>query len=373
MNQTVRVGQMIPDVLHNSPVVPIDSQVQLNYSDFYRHEYPMVWRHARAKGLMDSYYLSSPLRLTQLPTKDDEFELPPMSEAEWKWRIRDSALSAAERSGIGFSVVEEMCAQFGAAEPKLHVGQVVSNGHDIAKLPTGTVVYSAHPDAIDVFRVWVVNNGMLTPMLGTPEGRPHGYPVVIHSIPEEQATLPLVPWPEKPATLEELAAISMRAWRVGKVFKHRQSWCGVFETTLTALGIDDKTAELVKENVYGPGDVLDREHARMLPEGSLLWHVWRNRHAAAVYIRDDGARTKSRTRRVWGFNDDSENSHDVMTVVQTPDQEMVWRVNGGVLTRMPNGVVFVKDEVTTVLDDTERYNLHTWLQYTIRSFPVVAA
>jgi hypothetical protein len=181
-----------------------------------------------------------------------------------------------------------------------------------------------------------------------------GQPVVIHTLPgfvDGEG--------EPPAATKTLAEIALKAWRVGKVYKKRQSWCSVFETTLYALGIDESivTTE-TGESAAGPGDELSKEQAAALPEGSLLWWAWRNGVGAAVYRRDNTARNKARTRRVWGTNDDGENSHERMIVVSTPSEGTVWNVSARALALMPDGVRFVdprNNQVTTLDDDARRH------------------
>jgi hypothetical protein len=354
--RTVRIGERFPDPIHNGISMPVDSVVStLNRNGpLYRHVAPMCWVAGDGRGQrLDGFHLNTLLWLKQLPS-GEEMELPALSTTQFRWRLRDAALASAERSGVSSRPVIEMCQQFGADVPMLRPGEVVANRIDLSTLPVGSVYYSGHPAKPDMLDVWeVVTAGHHRHILGPKEQRQMGQPVVIHTLPgfvDGEG--------EPPAATKTLAEIALKAWRVGKVYKKRQSWCSVFETTLHALGIDESiVATETGESAAGPGDELSKEQAAALPEGSMLWWGWRNGVGAAVYRRDNTARNKARTRRVWGMNDDGENSHERMIVVSTPSEGTVWNVSARALASMPDGVRFVdprNNQVTTLDDDARR-------------------
>jgi hypothetical protein len=290
--------------------------------------------------------------------------MPRESAEQFLWRLRDTTLAAAERHGVNFNACLRLVAEFGSGAPRLMVGEVVSNGHDIKALPVGSIVYSGHPDKPRWMNVWeMAAHHDLVHVTGTRSDRYAGLPVTIYSMP---GTPELVA--ERPASEEQIARIGLRAWRVGKSYKSSQGWCSVFEHTIRALGIND---ELVAKagTTHGPGDTMTRDEARLLPEGTLLRWEWRNRAAMAVYVREDSASNRSRTRRIWGWEDDNENSHDSMIVCRTPTEPMAWVANGLYLRHMPNGVVFQANHTPEqVLSDETRREISDSYAYYMRGF-----
>lgn len=352
MTLTVIPGQVLPDPAHLANWVPLGTEVTPHRGhadghryplDTYTHEAPRTWidgLEGREMGL--SKYLQ-PLYLCS----ESEVTLPSETEREFRWRLRDAALTAAELNGVSTHGVQEMCRTIGVDEPLLTVGGVVRNAEDLALLDPGAVVYLGHPDRPDTINVWEMGDlGQLQHVLGPHKARPMGAPVVIHSMPSAKPRA----LDEPPISEDQRASIARRAWRVGRVYKQRFGWCGAFESTLLSLGI----YEAADESTLGLTDVVDRARARTLPEGTLLWHQWRGYpNRWGVWIRDDDARNKSRTRRVAGANDDGEQSHDRMTIVAIPEEGFLWRVTGAQLAHMPDGVMF-RGESDTRLDPTTR-------------------
>lgn len=362
MITTVQVGAPFPDLLHLGRLLPIESGVGAHSSVDFTHTAPGVW--TQGSALMDAFYLNSPMRLHRLPGGVKEFELPRESAREFRWRLRDAALSAAERASVQIPPVLRMASEFGADEPLLRVGGVVSSSTDIEKLPYGTIFYTNHPSTANLLGVWEHTVSGDVQLLGH-NRRQAGQPVTIFSAPGLPEVS--VDEPADPATLGEIA---LRAWRIGKVYKSRQSWCSVFENTLLALGITKDNLAAIGAEQYGPGDVVRREHAALLPEGSILWHLWDRKQAFAVYIRDDRmTRNKAHTRRLFGFNDDAtENSHTEMKVLSTPTEPLAWRISGTYLKEFPNGTTFDdRGGALQTLDDETRRSLSSWHSYQIRS------
>jgi hypothetical protein len=180
-----------------------------------------------------------------------------------------------------------------------------------------------------------------------------------------------VPVNEPIAEPKDLALIALRAWRLGKVYKRRNSWCTVFEDTLNALGITKSLLVKAGADYYGPGDFVTRAQAIDLPEGSLLYHHFERRGGFAVYIRDDSrTRNKSRTRKIWGYQDDGANSAPNMVVMRTPTEPLVLRISGNMLEQMPLGVTFTRNsEELVTLDRENRHSLHSWVGYVLKSWP----
>ena len=171
---------------------------------------------------------------------------------------------------------------------------------------------------------------------------------------------------------EALTRLALRVFRVGKTYQRNNSWCSVYDNCLSGLGISDKLFASIGATAKGPGDVVDREGAALLPEGSILWHRWRSGQAFAVYVRDDGARNISRTRRLHGWNDDGGNTHGHMTVVQTPEEPMAWRINGAMAAHLPDGVTVRFNGTDTVMDDSLRSALASnyYIDFPVTGWPL---
>jgi hypothetical protein len=324
---------------------------------------PRTWTSSDSRTRSITPYLGNLMFLCEGP---DEVVLPPVSASEFRWRLRDAALAAADRSGIDHAPVADMLSQFGASAPMLQVGGVVSNRLDIEALPVGSVVYSGHPSTPEVLSVWTRHEDQLRHTYGPDRQRENGQPVTIFSMPDPPQLLS-----EPVADPVTLAKIAVRAWRLGRIFQRKYSWCSVFDQTLLTLGINDAAVAPAGESVRGPGDTLDRAQTAMLPEGSLLWWSFRSRTGFAVYQRDDSARNKSRTRRVFGWEDNGEHSHDRMTVVQTPAEPMLWSLSGYWLARCPDGVQFKQHNTpdVAVLDAVTRADLKHWIGYDVTGWP----
>lgn len=335
---SVRVGEQFPDVLHHGRLLPPGSWI----GQYHRRQYvsvaPGVWAvGSNREPLADTYHLSTPMNLFALP-EGEEIPLPPETVTEFRWRMRDAALGAAERSGVRLPPVLRMAAQFGAPRPLFRPGGIVCSRTDLDALPDGTVFYTGHPEVSRSMTVYEKRADRFVPVLGPERGLRSGIPVTLHEVPG-YTPVDL----GQPASKATLAAAALRAWRIGKVFQQQNSWCSVFETTLTMLGITTETTKVDGEAVLGPGDEVDEVQAGGLPEGSLLWWHYRNGRSFSVYRRVDTARNRARTKRIFGFEDSTDNAHSRMVVVKTPDEPMAWWVSANVLSRMPNGVRFSVD------------------------------
>lgn len=366
MSMTVRLGDQFPDAVHNGETLPLGSIIRPVYADRgdgFERQAPNTWVNIHNRSVVAAGHQLSRHLLLDGAAGATEVTIPPESVERLRWRLRDAALAAAERSGIGFPAVLSMAATFDAPEPMLTVGGVVSNGYDLDHLPVGTVVYGGHPSEPRWMNVWTKGENYLEHTFGPSPARTAGEPVTIFSLPVE-------PTPEPPpADGLALAKAAMRAWRVGRTYQRRYRWCSVFQDTLDSLGITDKgLMRLTGESPHGVGDILDREQVGLLPEGTLLWWRWRRGGGLAVYLRTDEARNKSRTRRVFGFDDNGEQSHDRMEVLQTPDEEMVWTLPGHQLLRLPDGVWFCRpgDSEVLILGSDTRIQVATYLFYSIK-------
>lgn len=365
MISTVKVGDQFPDVAHRSDLLPVGSCISTARSRGERYDQvaPRVWTD-RGKTMIDSYYLSTPLFVQQMGERT-EVVLPPESASNFRWRLRDTALGAGERSGVALGAIQRMCAEFGADTPLFTVGGVVTSRTDIVRLPVGSVIYVGHPDLPKLLNVWeITDGGQMSHRLGPAAGLRTGMPVTIHSIPGY-----LRPPEEEPASEEALARIALRAFRIGKVYQSKQNWCSVFNRCLDGLGINDAMLTSIGAVMSGPGDELRKEQVAGLPEGSVLWHRWRGDQGFAVYVRDDGARGRSKTRRLFGYGDDGSNTHDLMTVVSTPQEPMAWSVTGQQALHFPLGTVLRGVQQFTLTEES-RGTLLTWHTYTVLSVPL---
>ena len=362
MITTVKRGDPFPDIPHRGDLLPIGSQISTSPGgELLLLQAPRTW--TLRDSMMDPYVYSFPLYLRS----DLEVTLPQESVEAFRWRVRDMALGAAERSGVAMPPVHAMAVEFGAPRPLFTVGGVVSNGWDIKQLPVGTIVYSGHPDLPNLMNVWEADGTkQMKHVMGVRGERANGQPVTIHSMPGNHMGEPMPV--SSDAVLNEAA---LRAWRVGKAYKKQQNWCSVFENCLKALGITEQSIGDTSPG-HGPGDELEWEQVAALPEGSILFWSYRNHQAYSVYVRDDGARNRAKTRRVWGWNDNGENSHDRMIVAQTPEEPMAWNCPGWALSSMPANVTFRhRHEVApTVLTEENRHTVELWNYYAIGGFPV---
>ena len=312
---------------------------------------------------MDPYYLNGPSWLREVPDHES-VDIPLESVEQFRWRLRDAALGAAERSGIHIRPVIEMCSAFGATSPLFTVGGVVSSDADIRTLPDGTVFYTGHPDIPQSLSVFERKDGVTTMLMGGRD-RTAGQPTTIYSIPEFRS-----PEISEVADDDTLTRIALRAYRVGKTYQKNNSWCSVFDNCLVGLGITDKIFTTIGATTKGPGDTLTKEQVARMAEGTILWWPWRSGQAFAVYIRDDSARNRSKTRRLHGWNDDGGNTHDTMTVVQTPEEPMTWRMNGVMAVHLPDGVVLRLHGQNLPLDADLRRQLVSYYDYQIQGWPL---
>jgi hypothetical protein len=341
MIRTIRIGDVVPDLLHHGRLLPVGTLIR--YGSIYKHVAPGVWRFGD-RFLTCMCQLTS--RLVSLPDERQEVTLPAESAAQFRWRLRDAAFGSAERSGVDLGPVQGLCEAFGAPTPRLTVGGLVSSHHEALFLPPGSLLYSGHPSYPERFGVFRVerrqpgsplSGSNLRHVFGHNEQR-NGDPMTIYSAPD----LP-VPEEEEAAPEVELAAIALRAWRVGKVFKRRVSWCGSFENSLAAL-----------------------------------YHRWRNGSSFAVYLRDNSGRGTARTKRVAGYEDGrGDNSHEVMTVIRVPGEPMAWSFSGTDLDRLPDGVLYrPSHEVETsptFLDAAARRLIESHWSYLVCDWPGLVA
>ena len=369
MIATVKVGDQFPDVSHRSDLLPVGSMIATHrtHGDRYTQVAPRVWTNQSNNGMIDGYYLTVPLWLKDIGERD-EITLPPESAGHFRWRLRDTALGAGERSGVAIRPIEAMCAEFGADVPYFQVGGIVTSKTDIKRLPTGSVIYAGHPDVPKLLNVWEVGSGgVLVHLMGPAAGLDGGRPATIYSMPGAVQ----VPESEEPASDEALARIALRAFRIGKTYQHRQNWCAVFNNCLDGLGINDSLLSTIGVTTKGPGDELRREEVGRMPEGTILWHRWRVGQAFAVYRREDGTRGVSKTRRLFGVGDDGSNTHDLMTVVSTPEEPMAWTVTGWEMRHFPDGTVVRGSEQFTLDADTRRNRvIENWHTYAVVSVPL---
>jgi hypothetical protein len=366
MIRLVKPGEPFPDLIHHGDLLPLGTTVRIGHSRGapYEKVAPRTWTESSSGTAMDAYYLNGPNWLGRV--EGDEVTIPLESVEAFRWRMRDSALGAAERSGIRIEPIIEMCSAFGAGTPRFTEGGIVSSNVDVRTMPNGTVLYTGHPDVPAQLSVFEIRNQVLTRILGTRDRQP-GVPMTIYSIPGYTPAAP-----EVIADDDTLTRIALRVYRVGKTAQKTNGWCSVFNTCMTGVGITDKVLAKIGATTKGPGDTLDRTEIALLPEGTILWWPWRSGQAFAVYIRDDSARGVSKTRRLHGWNDDGSNTHGHMIVVQTPDEPMAWRINGEMAQHLPDGVFVRLHGTTQVLTDEVRRQMVSYYDYQVQSWPVDA-
>lgn len=364
MIRTVKPGELFPDLIHLSDLLPLGSVVRMGSTrgPAYEQVAPRLWAEDSGSLIaMDAYHLSSPAWLHR--TEGESVDIPLESVEAFCWRLRDTALGAAERHGIGIRPVVEMVQAFGAGTPLFTEGGVISNRVDLDRMPDGSVLYTGHPDRPKTMGVFEVKDSRLTLVMGQRD-RQTGQPMTIYSLPAYTPSAPEV------ADDETLTQIALRAYRVGKTYQKNNSWCSVFDNCMASLGINDRMLSAIGAITYGPGDTLDRDQVARLPEGSILWWPWRSGQAFAVYVRDDSARNRSRTRRLHGYDDDGAHTHGHMIVVQTPDEPMAWRINGSLARHLPDGVTLRVNGVEQALDASAREYLVTYYDYTVTGWPL---
>lgn len=371
MIRTFKVGDPYPDLLHQGTFLPLGAKVTTS-SDRRSFEQlaPGVWRSDLTGDFLHPYFTHLPFRLNFLPDGQEEVRLPGESTGAYLWRIRDAALSAAERSGVHLRPVEELAESIGATEPRFELGHLVGSAHDALKLPQGSLLYTGDPSYPKHFTVYKVRDRRLVKMLG-PDERQGGEPFTLYSAP---GNLPAIPT-EPEASEIDLAKLALKTWRLGKVWKRRQNWCGVFDTALDALGINDASIAATGETSKVVGDMVSRDQAALLPERTLLgWVSSRDPHRWVVFRRDNRhTRNTSRTVRVLGRDGETLNSTPNMLIIKLPNERMQWQVGGSVLQGMPRGTRY-----TAIRDGNEVHELdpdrppHAWYHYRIVDLPGVA-
>lgn len=364
MIRTVKPGELFPDLVHRSDLLPLGSVITVGsaHGPAYEQVAPRTWAEDGGRSPMDAYHLSNPAWLYR--TEGESVDLPLESVEAFRWRLRDTALGAAERHGIGNGPVIEMVAAFGAGTPRFTEGGIISSRIDIDRMPDGSVLYTGHPDKPNMMSVCEKKNGRLVLVMGQRD-RPAGQPMTIYSLPGDTASAP-----EVVADDQTLTQIALRAFRVGKTYQRSNSWCSVYDNCMASLGINDKMLSAIGATTHGPGDTVDRDQAARLPEGSILWWLWRSGQGFAVYVRDDSARNLSKTRRLHGWNDDGAHTHGHMTVVQTPDEPMAWRINGGLAAHLPDEVVLRINGVDQRLSADLRRHLVSYYDYAVTRWPL---
>jgi len=195
--------------------------------------------------------------------------------------------------------------------------------------------------------------------------RGSGQPMTIYSIPGYVPSAPALV-----ADDETLTRIALRAFRVGKTYQRNNSWCSVFDNCLKGLCINDEVLSSIGATTHGPGDTLDPTQIARMPEGTILWWPWRSGRALAVNIRDDESRNRTRTKRLYGWDDDGANTHGHMIVVQTPDEPMAWRINGTMAEHLPDGVTVRIQGADQLLDERTRGQLLSYLDYQVTRWPL---
>lgn len=360
MHTIIKPGQVLPDILHHDPSIPEKAWVGTSRTNrVYSKQGPRSW--GDSGSFVDPYHLvGTPMYLAG----NEEVPITLASPEVFLWRLRDVALAAAERSGVSERTVTEMCSAFGAPEPLLYEGGIVSSHRDMLSLPAGTTLYFGHPSVTTTMSVWEWDGDQLQHLVGRTQHRADGSPLTIHKMPGEHGTPNMEPGDD--ATISRLA---LRAWRVGKTYKSRHGWCSVFENCLHMLGIDNESVATAGTTL-GPGDEVSGEAAiAALPEGTILYHLFRNTEAVAFFIRDNSARNAAKTRRLWGHNDTGRNSTAIMTIVSTPEEAIVGvPCMGSVLRNAPDGTLYHRTGYNTVYtkgDEMRDRVIDHWGHYTI--------
>jgi hypothetical protein len=259
--------------------------------------------------------------------------------------------------------VLDLLGRLGADRPRFGLGQPICNSHDIGFLPDGATLYAGHPSKPKRLTVYRKINGGLLPVLGS-GGRAIGAPLVLY----EADGIDELPTPTQ-ADPKALATAAVRAWRIGKQFKQQQGWCDVFEYTLTALGIDDKTVEQAGEIMTTVGETVSPEQCARLPLGSLLAHNF-DRGGIAIYQRVEGKRNMAQTQRVWGYDDNLRNSNPVMQVIWMPGQQLRYQIAGRYVRALPDGVT-VSGYSRTYTTPVSATDFQDWRVHTITDWPNV--
>ena len=170
MITTVRVGSVFPDIPHNGDALPLGSVIVLDRhsTERYVQEAPRTW--VSGKRIIAPAYLSMPLILADLAGMD-EVALPPESERQFLWRIRDTALATVDRNSNNMPRPADWSRSWGPRNHSSPSGGVVSNSYDLKRLPVDTVVYAGHPSVPSQLNVWTRHEDGLRHTFG-PRPRP---------------------------------------------------------------------------------------------------------------------------------------------------------------------------------------------------------
>lgn len=276
---------------------------------------------AHSGGLMPmTTFSGSRYRILQVGTPD---YVSPLSNQggtfdQFKQRFRSVTYGNARRSGVSIDPLDRAMRTLGVDRYPLRPGSSlhVSDTEGRGALPHGTV---GHYRDTDRMVGW--HGGEWVDLLSTRTGASDE--VVIDHVPGGED----LTWEPSDDDEANVAAFKAEAWTLGLRLKSDNSWCGVFEQTMAALGISQACVEASEEVGY-----LD---VASLPEGTILRYV---KHGVVVlFRRDDASTNPARTVRITS-GVEGHYVEDKMQVVHRPGEAMfVLTHSGPELDAMPVG------------------------------------
>jgi len=228
---------------------------------------------------------------------------PPTWEslAQWQFRYRDNALTAAEQAGVSTRTVLDAMRELGIDDTYFPLGRGVrvANAHDKDRLPVGSLVARGEPEDVSTFGLFVKAQRGWQHILGDYNSN-DGPVEVVSGDPVEWATAP-----GSEAEQAAIADFKARAWRVGWKVKVANRWCESYETYMGRVGLTDEVLQHATFAGITTNEHIAQAMASRLPEGSLLrWHHRTEPGTFTWYIRDDHTTNVSRTRALFGHRPD---------------------------------------------------------------------
>lgn len=259
--------------------------------------------------------LSLPEGTTIVPIKD------PVEKAtvtQYQQEFKEYALSSGRNHSISTTIVEGILERLGITDgdsPVYGEGGSINNS-TLASLPVDSLVYTGRVGGpeLTIWRV-VDHHGGTLRVLG-PLASPPTRVNVMHR-PDGAKHEPQREGDNSDA--EQIAEFKARAWRLGVQAKRRHGWCSTYESVMSGFGIDESCLAAVKFAGFSLGDTVNSADCASLPVGTVLkWTHSDNPTWFCYYIRDDSASNAAKTRRLYGWREDTARlGHyaSVMTVV----------------------------------------------------------
>lgn len=269
--------------------------------------------------------------LRSFPNGMGYIELRQETVGQYKWRFREHALASAVQHGVSYTESERALRDMGAGPDAFPfgAGMMIKNPQTASRdVPNGTIMYAGRPDVTRGYVVWERRAGRWVRLLGEPVRSP-GEARSTYTIASINGDTTPPEWLRSEGTEEDEKAITefkAVAWRRGWQLKREQSWCGTYESVMSAFGLSRDVLRSV--NGIPNGGRVSAEAASALPVGTLLgWVSENNPEDRVLMIRTNAVSNVARTMKIGGTPESSgRNYHSSMQVVSLPavDERTGW-------------------------------------------------